>query len=98
MFVSAARKKLNAAIEGATCPAEIALLTTALSRLIDAEGRAKGRRQRQKALRERSEEATARGGPRRRILLRRAVRLRGSRDPAESDQRGGFACPNRLQN
>ena len=35
-------------------PTEIAQLTTALSRLVDAEGRAKGRRQRQKA---RAEEA-----------------------------------------
>jgi len=49
MFISAARKKLNAAIEAATDPTEIAQLTTALSRLMDAEGRAKGRRQRQKA-------------------------------------------------
>jgi hypothetical protein len=47
MFVSAARKKLNAAIQAATDPTEIAQLTTALSRLMDAEGRARGRRQRQ---------------------------------------------------
>jgi hypothetical protein len=49
MFISAARKKLNAAIEAATDPTEIAQLATALSRLIDAEGRASGRRRRQKA-------------------------------------------------
>jgi hypothetical protein len=49
MFISAARKKLNAAIATATDPVQIAQLTTALSRLIDAEGREKGRRQRQKA-------------------------------------------------
>ena len=54
MFISAARKKLNAAIQAATDPADIAQLTTALSRLMDAEGRASGRRQRQKA---RAEEA-----------------------------------------
>jgi hypothetical protein len=48
MFVSAARKKLNAAIEAATDPTEIAQLTTALSRLVDTEGRAGGRRRRQK--------------------------------------------------
>jgi hypothetical protein len=60
MFVSAARKKLNVAIEAATNPTEIALLTTALSRLIDAEGRAMGRRLRQKA---RTERATAEKGP-----------------------------------
>ncbi len=44
MFVSAARKKLNAAIQTATHPADIVQLTLALSRLMDAEGRAKGRR------------------------------------------------------
>ena len=44
------RARLNAA----TYPAEIALLTTSLSRLIDAEGRARGRRQRQKARSERA--------------------------------------------
>jgi hypothetical protein len=49
MFVSAARKKLNIAIQAATDPADIVQLTMALSRLFDAEGRAKGRRQRQKA-------------------------------------------------
>ena len=54
MFISAARKKLNAAIEAATDPADISQLTTALSRLMDAEGRAAGRRQRQRA---RAEEA-----------------------------------------
>jgi hypothetical protein len=52
MFTSAARKKLNAVIEAATDPTEIAELTTALSRLIDAEGRARGRRRRQKTLAE----------------------------------------------
>ena len=49
MFVSAARKKLHAAINAASDPVDIAQLTTALSRLMDAEGRARGRRQRQKA-------------------------------------------------
>jgi hypothetical protein len=44
MFVSAARKKLNAAIQAATDPAEIALLTASMSCLIDAEGRARGKR------------------------------------------------------
>jgi hypothetical protein len=55
MFHSAARKKLNAAIEAATEPTQIALLTVSLSRLIDAEGRAKGRRQRQKARAEKAQ-------------------------------------------
>ena len=54
MRISAARKKLNAAIEAATEPTEIAQLSVALSRLLDAEGRARGRRERQ---RQRYEEA-----------------------------------------
>ena len=49
MSVSAARKKLNAPIEAATDPTVLAQLTTALGRLIDAEGRARERRQRQEA-------------------------------------------------
>jgi hypothetical protein len=58
-FVSKARKKLNAAIEAATDPF-VAQLTVSLSCLIDAEGRDKGRRQRQK---ERTEKAKARQQP-----------------------------------
>jgi hypothetical protein len=49
MFISATRRKLQAAIQAATDPMETAALATSLARLIDAEGRAKGRRQRQKA-------------------------------------------------
>jgi hypothetical protein len=49
MFISSARRKLQAAIDASTDPLVIAQLTTALSRLIDAEGRARGRRERQRA-------------------------------------------------
>jgi hypothetical protein len=48
MFISAARRKLQAAIDAATDPLVVAQLATALSRLMDAEGRARGRRRREK--------------------------------------------------
>jgi hypothetical protein len=43
-------------IEATTDPTEIAQLTTALSHLLDAEGRARGRRQRQKVRAEKAKE------------------------------------------
>src|SRR4051794_10754763 len=49
MFTSEVRKKLQAAINAATNPAEIARLTAQLAKLLDAEGRARGRRQRARA-------------------------------------------------
>src|SRR4051794_15068851 len=60
MFISAARRKLQSAIDAATDPVVIAQLTTALSRLIDAEGRERGRRQRQKL---RAEQASPENHP-----------------------------------
>jgi hypothetical protein len=56
MFISAARKKLQTAIDAATDPVVIAQLATSLSRLMDAEGRARGRRQRQKERAEKAKE------------------------------------------
>ncbi len=46
MYTSTARRRLQAALEVAIDPAEIASITTSLSRLIDAEGRERGRRRR----------------------------------------------------
>jgi hypothetical protein len=49
MFISTARKRLQTAISAATDPAELAALTAQLTKLLDAEGRARGRRQRARA-------------------------------------------------
>ena len=46
MFTSVARKKLQQALNAATDPAEITRLSAQLTKLMDAEGRARGRRQR----------------------------------------------------
>jgi hypothetical protein len=63
VYTSTARKKLQSALKAAQDPAQIANLTGQLAKLMDAEGRARGRRQRASARAEKAAKAAANTPP-----------------------------------